>query len=412
MNSSSYSDYLHDAISRNSIPELLALYKQSTLTKEGEYTRHVIEEKVPELTKALGYSNDISTFRELVEEHEDRTSPLNEMFISKKRYILVSQTEKIPFSKEEFFTLLKKSRSIRGVKIIFDDNVEAFETLFMCSYIPNKDRFRLTVHQVTNSGNPFAESEAVSMILTYKELLEVEVIEGYFDSLLSTSEVLTAIDVEILESIDYNLSLCELILIYSYQTDYHGVIIFPGVSKKGKYYRTREYTTAYNGRMWKGPIFVPSLRVLLYDNTLTWKYSTCRYYKDDILSEDSVEISINWDDIFEADGEVACLSILSYYIYKSQRDPEDEIEDREFIIDVTNLEDVEDILRLSRDVIQWTYIDNELVVAHCGTDNKSKVCLVTKKPLLLKEIVMNQHKHTIEEEVTAGDFYCYWTTGK
>jgi hypothetical protein len=61
---------------------------------------------------------DFTSFKDLVQYHDDVTSPLRELPIS-NGYIVITREQKIPFSHQTFFKLLQRTK-LKGMRMIFD----------------------------------------------------------------------------------------------------------------------------------------------------------------------------------------------------------------------------------------------------------------------------------------------------
>lgn len=217
MNLERYYDYLHDVLSRKSIRELLTLYISSLTFRDGSVTRELIEQSVSDISKYYGY--DANTFEELVRMYEDDTSPLKQLHIT-NNFILVTPSQGIPFSKKEFWSLLKRTPSIRGVTV-FSLNQSSLPQ-FTCKF--EDGRYVLTIKSLL---------EETRDVLTYKEILAVDILDGYFHSNKEVTSELFDEDVRILTKTNGKVSFGDLIL--ETLKSGRGVTLFEGVDDKGEY---------------------------------------------------------------------------------------------------------------------------------------------------------------------------------
>lgn len=110
--------YFYAILPQGDIPELIRFVRNSSkMGSFGLEVREAIKNNLGEIAGINGYSQKFSSFRELVEHHQDVTSPLRELPLNNE-YILLTREQKIPYEKQEFFRLLKQTK-LRGVRVIF-----------------------------------------------------------------------------------------------------------------------------------------------------------------------------------------------------------------------------------------------------------------------------------------------------
>lgn len=110
--------YFYAILPQGDIPELIRFVRNSSkMGSFGLEVREAIKNNLEEIAGINGYSQKFSSFRELVEHHQDVTSPLRELPLNNE-YILLTREQKIPYEKQEFFRLLKQTK-LRGVRVIF-----------------------------------------------------------------------------------------------------------------------------------------------------------------------------------------------------------------------------------------------------------------------------------------------------
>lgn len=111
-------NYFHIILSKGDIPELILFVRNSSkMGSFGLEVRKAIENNLNDIAGINGYSQKFSSFRELVEHHQDVTSPLRKLPLN-NGYILLTRAQKIPYEKQEFFRLLKQTK-LTGVRVIF-----------------------------------------------------------------------------------------------------------------------------------------------------------------------------------------------------------------------------------------------------------------------------------------------------
>lgn len=92
----------------------------SLLLKGGtykKYFRDYVNRNLKNIADLNGYPHQ-STFKELVKYHVDVTSPLRRLPMM-NGYIVISPSQKIPYSTENFLRLLSKT-TLKGMRVLFD----------------------------------------------------------------------------------------------------------------------------------------------------------------------------------------------------------------------------------------------------------------------------------------------------
>lgn len=197
MDSFDFTDYFILSVDRGDIDALKDLWRKSVaMGTTGTEIRNMINERLPSIAKCYGYNREFVSFKELVAYHEDVTSPLRTMPIC-NGYILFSISQKIPYTKEEFFRLLKKT-SLKGVKSML-------ETLQYNDYIDYtssiRERFTFVSKFVgggiaTELWRPRTAEEDPSHYIVHS-VQELDVLDCYFDPSASPLRELTSNDCKI-----------------------------------------------------------------------------------------------------------------------------------------------------------------------------------------------------------------------
>lgn len=172
--------YIRDAISRSSIPELVLLYQQSVVSKEGKNVRELINDSLQIIGGSNGFPK-VQSFQELVQLYDNRISPLKNMYVTQNGFILIAGNQKIPFEKREFFILLRRASFIRGVRVVFG---KADKMSFCC--IKDERNFRLSLF-TESIDDMLAMSRVYPSTLTLNELCSVKEIDCYFENGVTTN---------------------------------------------------------------------------------------------------------------------------------------------------------------------------------------------------------------------------------
>lgn len=131
-------DYLHDALSRGNLDEIFSLYKDSIqMGSVGEVMRIVIDKEANQIARLNGYTEKFQSFKDLVEYYDDANSPLRRLCIN-NGFILISRSQKFPYTKEEFFRLFKKT-TLRGARVIFEIDVDDYGDSYPLKNKPEDD---------------------------------------------------------------------------------------------------------------------------------------------------------------------------------------------------------------------------------------------------------------------------------
>lgn len=97
--------------STSDIDVLFALYSQSRAYKNGGQIRNLIEARTKEIASLNDYEDDFASFRDLVEFHDNETSPLWQ-FARIDNVIATRNGYPIPYSLEDFIHFFKKTYDI------------------------------------------------------------------------------------------------------------------------------------------------------------------------------------------------------------------------------------------------------------------------------------------------------------
>lgn len=95
------------------IDTLFALYSQSRTYKNGGQVREQIEARTQQVASLNGYEGGFTSFRQLVEVHDNETSPLWQFPISDD-LLVTHQDYPLPYSFDHFLRLFKNTYDLRG----------------------------------------------------------------------------------------------------------------------------------------------------------------------------------------------------------------------------------------------------------------------------------------------------------
>ena len=100
-------------VTTSDIDALFAIYSQSRGYANGASIRELIEARVDEIATLNGYDQKFDSFRELIEFHDNKTSPLWNFVISGV-FLVTREGYPIPYSFGEFVRLFKNTYDLRG----------------------------------------------------------------------------------------------------------------------------------------------------------------------------------------------------------------------------------------------------------------------------------------------------------
>lgn len=175
MNSFDFTDYFNLSVDRGDIDMLKVLWGKSiAMGTVGTEIRETITKRMPSIANLHGYDGKFDSFKELVVYHEDITSPLRTMPICND-YILFSISQSIPYTKEEFFRLLRKT-SLKGVKGIFRVTQDANRVDY--TTVPDEV---FTFVSMCVDGEIETELRSNKVWYTVQSVEELGVLDCYFD---------------------------------------------------------------------------------------------------------------------------------------------------------------------------------------------------------------------------------------
>jgi hypothetical protein len=110
-------DYISYLVHHSSIEELLDFYKIKYIFGQGisDYFDRELNNNLSYLSRKYGYPT-FSSFQELVEYHQDKTSPLRDLSIVDE-FVVITRDQKVPYSLEDFLKELKKTK-LKGLRVI------------------------------------------------------------------------------------------------------------------------------------------------------------------------------------------------------------------------------------------------------------------------------------------------------
>lgn len=107
-------------VTTSDIDALFAIYSQSRGYANGASIRELIEARVDEIATLNGYDQKFDSFRELIEFHDNKTSPLWNFVISGV-FLVTREGYPIPYSFGEFVRLFKNTYDLRGFVYLDED---------------------------------------------------------------------------------------------------------------------------------------------------------------------------------------------------------------------------------------------------------------------------------------------------
>lgn len=249
MDTDAYYTYIHETLDRGNLEEIFDLYRLNSLSKDGLIVLTLIDKVTPTLAMKHRYPK-FARFRDLIVHHWDVTSPLHKMHVN-NGFILVPGDSRIPFEKKEFFRLLRRTPSIKGVRIIFGVKdpygaiiLESWEDVpslaFCCVRV--SEQFDLTTYgshyyKDWDRGAPSRPSllkisEGKKKRLSYTEILEDERIDEWFNPNSPITDRMYSGDIQIFTNFggssnsEFLLKMCDL---------RHQGLVFNGVDEDGEY---------------------------------------------------------------------------------------------------------------------------------------------------------------------------------
>lgn len=250
MDTDAYYTYVHETLDRGNLEEIFDLYRLNSLSKDGLIVLTLIDKVTPVLSRRYKYPK-FRRFKDLIIHHMDVTSPLHKMHVS-NGFVLVPENDRIPFEKKEFFRLLRRTPSIKGIRIIFGAKSE-HRTVVLDSYSEKPDLAFCAVKEgkdfdLTTYGSRYYRnldeyrptrlallkmSDSEKTRLSYSEILEDERIDGWFNPNSILTDRMVSNDIEIFTNFGEKLSNADFLL-ESCDNKKEG-LVFNGVDENGEY---------------------------------------------------------------------------------------------------------------------------------------------------------------------------------
>lgn len=154
--------------STDNIETVFAIYSQSRSYKNGAIVRAQIEKHTQDLANLNGYKKEFHSFQELVEYHDDQTSPLREFPISGD-ILVIHQDYPLPYTLQEFLRLFRNARFLQ--KFVFLGQVE--QGMFFIKYSITKGAELKNVRHSRRKGSvPRATTKDELKFRTHTTILE------------------------------------------------------------------------------------------------------------------------------------------------------------------------------------------------------------------------------------------------
>lgn len=151
---------LTEAFHNGTVDDCIRAYQLSVNSGLVEY----FEEKLIVLVEMLAHRHDyssVTSFREFISKYEDDTSPLRKLCME-HGYIILLRNDQIPFSFDEFFSLLQKT-TLKGVRVLNSEGDHYGDVLDITR---NSDNIQLVVRDYETfidllSGSPNLEETKI-----------------------------------------------------------------------------------------------------------------------------------------------------------------------------------------------------------------------------------------------------------
>lgn len=166
------------------VDALFAIYTQSRSYTNGKKIREQIEKRVQEIASLNGYEGEFKSFRELVEFHDNETSPLWN-FPRSDDVLVARKNHPMPYKFKEFLRLFKNTYDLRG--FVYADESE--EGLVWTKYKMFKEKDgTIKFYASLRFGKEFSVQEYVREAPAYEEYTLDEIPEEVLAEIFQPSD--------------------------------------------------------------------------------------------------------------------------------------------------------------------------------------------------------------------------------